>query len=60
MKALTSIVKINAQYAVPHQDVVIDCLDHEDMDIRQKVSVKYMSKLIIFVKPVSLVLFAEL
>ena len=37
LKALSHVVKINSGYALEHQDVVIDCLEHSDPTIQRKV-----------------------
>lgn len=37
LKALSHVVKINSGYALEHQDVVIDCLEHPDATIQRKV-----------------------
>ncbi|XP_064642776.1 AP-4 complex subunit epsilon-1-like isoform X2 [Lineus longissimus] len=37
LKTLGVIVQINPAYAVPHQDIVIECLDHPDLSVRKKV-----------------------
>ncbi|XP_074654446.1 AP-4 complex subunit epsilon-1-like [Tubulanus polymorphus] len=37
VKSLSLIVKVNPSYAIPHQDIVIECLEHADQAIRRKV-----------------------
>ena len=38
LKALALVVRINPSYAMGHQEVVIECLEHEDLTIQQRVS----------------------
>ena len=38
VKTLTSLVAVNPRYAADHQETVLDCLEHTDTSIRNKVS----------------------
>ncbi len=37
LKALSQVVRVDSGYALEHQEVVIDCLEHPDPTIQRKV-----------------------
>jgi len=39
IKVLTGIVAIDARYALEHQNIVLDCLEHRDIAIKTAVSI---------------------